>query len=150
MYYADWVPGIGSLVQLVNSVAASIHDLNDASLIDYTIQRAFPFQRSLSSLADRGKNFARDIYNGNEPAKVRRFSEAILKLRDDPGLMSEVTRSGLPSIGPVLLKPEFRDVQRSQRSIFFLVGPERLLADAEKRLAIPMLLRLYPSDLWIN
>ena len=150
MYYADRVPDIGSLVQFVNSVAASIPDLNDASLIDYTLQKAFPFQRSMSSFADRGKNFARDIYDGNEPAKIRRFSEAILKLRDDPGLMSEVTRSGLPSIGPVLLKPEFRNVQRSQRSIFFLVGPERLLADAEKRLAIPRLLRMYPCDFWMD
>src|SRR5947209_19876390 len=98
----------------------------------------------MAAFADRGKNLAQDIYDGNEPAKVRHFSEAILKLRDDPGLMSEVTRSGLPSIGPVLLKPEFRNVQRSQRSVFVLVGPERLLEEAEKRLAIPRLLRLYP------
>lgn len=150
MYYADRVPDIASLIQLVDSAAASIPNLNDASLLDYTLQKAFPFQRSMSSFADRGKNFARDIYDGNEPAKVRRFSEAILKLRDDPGLMSEVTRSGLPSIGPVLLKPEFRNLQRSQRSIFFLVGPERLLAEAEKRLAIPRLLRLYPCDFWMH
>jgi hypothetical protein len=104
----------------------------------------------MSSFADRGKNFARDIYDGNRPAKVRRFSEAILKLRDDPGLMLEVTRSGLPSIGAVLLKPEFRNVQRLQRSIFFLAGPEALLVDAEKRLAIPRLLRMYPCDFWMD
>jgi hypothetical protein len=123
MYYADRVPDIASLVQLVNSVAASIPNLNDASLLDYTLQKAFPFQRSMSAFADRGKNLAHDPYDGNEPAKVRRFSEAILKLRGDPGLMSEVTRSGLPSIGPVLLKPEFRNVQRSQRSVFFWSVP---------------------------
>jgi hypothetical protein len=150
MYYADRVPDIASLVQLVNSVAASIPNLDDASLLDYTLQKAFPFQRSMSAFADRGKNLAHDINDGNEPAKIRRFSEAILRLRDDPGLMSEVTRSGLPSIGPVLLKPEFRNVQRSQRSIFFLVGPERLLAEAEKRLAIPRLLRMYPCDFWMD
>lgn len=142
MYYADRVPDIASLVQFVNSVAASIPSLNDASLIDYTLQKAFPFQRSMSSFGDRGKSLAHDIYDGNEPAKIRRFSETILKLKDDPSLMSEVTRSGLPSIGPVLLEPEFGNVQRSQRSIFLLVGPERLLAEAEKRLAIP---RLLPS-----
>ena len=150
MYYADRVPDIASLVQLVNSVAASIPNLNDASLLDYTLQKAFPFPRSMSAFADRGKNLAHDIYDGNEPAKVRRFSEAILKLRDDPSLMSEVTRSGLPSIGPVLLKPEFINAQRLQRSIFFLIGPERLLAETEKRLAIPRLLRLYPCDFWMD
>jgi Zn-dependent M16 (insulinase) family peptidase len=150
MYYADRVPDIASLVQLVNSVAASIPNLDDASLLDYTLQKAFPFQRSMSAFADRGRSLAHDIYDGNEPAKIRRFSEAILRLRDDRGLMLEVTRSGLPSIGPVLLKPEFRNAQRSQRSIFFLVGPERLLADAEKRLAIPRLLRMYPCDFWMD
>jgi hypothetical protein len=34
--------------------------------------------------------------------------------------------------------------------LFFVVGPERLLADAENRLPIPKLLRLYPSDFWFD
>ena len=53
MYYADGVPDIASLIQLIDSAAASIPNLNDATLIDYTLQKAFPFQRSMSSFADR-------------------------------------------------------------------------------------------------
>jgi Zn-dependent M16 (insulinase) family peptidase len=149
-YYADRSPDLAALIQLVNSIAAGIPKLRDQSLIDYALQKAFPIQRSMSTFANRGKSLAADIYDGNEPEKVRRFSEALLKLREDPKLLSEVTQAGLPSIGSVLLMPEFREQQRTDRSIFFLVGPERLLSDAEKKLAIPKLLRLYRSDFWID
>ncbi len=149
-YYADRVPDITSLVELVNSFAAAIPKLDDPSLVDYVLQKSFPFPRSMSTFTERGKRLAQDIYDGNEPPKIRRFSEAILKLRSDSNLQSEIVQSGLLSIAPVLLKPEFRELQRSERSIFFLVGPERLLADAEKRLALPRLFRLYPSDFWME
>jgi Zn-dependent M16 (insulinase) family peptidase len=149
-YYADRTPDIGALVQLVNSFTARIPDFHDSSLLDYILRKAFPSPRSTSTFTDRGKSLAQDIYNGNEPAKVRRFSEAILKLRNDPNLLSEIIRSGLPSIAPVLLQPSFREAQRRERSIFFMVGTERLLADAEKQLAIPKLIRLYASDFWID
>lgn len=149
-YYADRVPDIASLVELVNSYAAALPKLDDPSLVDYVLQKTFPFPRSMSTFTDRGRRLARDIYDGNEPAKIRRFSEAILKLRSDPNLQSEIIQSGLLSIAPVLLKPEFKELQRPERSIFFLVGPESLLADAEKRLALPKLLRLYPSDFWMD
>jgi hypothetical protein len=81
----------------------------------------------MGTFAERGRRLAEDIYDGNEPEKVRRFSEAILNLRHDPGLFPAMMNSVLPSIAPVLLKPEFRSVQRSKRSIFFFVGPERLV-----------------------
>ena len=35
-------------------------------------------------------------------------------------------------------------------SLFFFTGPERLLADAEKKLGTPKMLRVYPSDFWIG
>jgi len=71
-----------------------------------------------------------------------------LMLKHDPDLLPQILRSGLPSISPVLPEPQFKAVQREERSIFFFIGPERLLADAEKRLAVPKLVRLYPSDFW--
>jgi hypothetical protein len=149
-YHADRIPDIVSLVQLVNSIAGTIPGLRDQSLIDYALQRTFPHPRSMATFATRGKSLAKDIYDGNEPEKVRRFSEALLKLRSDPKLLSEVTQAGLTSIGAVLLEPGFKEQQQAERSIFFLVGSDRLLSDAEKRLAIPKLLRLYRSDFWIN
>lgn len=149
-YYADRVPDIASLVELVNSFANRVSTLHDPLLLDYAMQRSFPFPRSMGTFAERGKRWAEDIYDGNEPAKVRRFSEAVLKLRQDYGLFPEMMKSVLPSLAPVLLKPEFRAMQQTKKSIFFFVGPDRLLTDAERRLSIPRLMRLYASDLWMN
>jgi Zn-dependent M16 (insulinase) family peptidase len=147
-YYADKVPDLASLVSLIDSLADAIPTIEDPALIDYILQKAFPFPRSMSPFAERGKKLAEDIYDGNEPAKVRRFSEAVLMLKHEPDLLPQILRSGLPSIAPVLPEPQFKSVQREERSIFFFIGPESLLADAEKRLSVPKLVRLYPSDFW--
>src|SRR5262249_52007095 len=128
----------------------AIPNLRGQPLIDYALQRTLPHPRSMGTFANRGKSLAKDIYDGNEPEKVRHFSEAVLKLREDPNLLAEATQAGLPSIGAVLLEPRFKEQQRAEKSIFFLMGPDRLLSDAERRLAIPKLLRLYRSDFWID
>jgi hypothetical protein len=149
-YYAGRSPDIPSLIQLVNSIAGTIPHLRDESLIDYALQRTFPLPRSMSTFTERGRGIAKDIRDGNDPAQVRRFSQAILKLRADPNLLAELTQAALDSIGPVLVKGEFTQQQRKARSMFFFVGPERLLTDAENRLVMPRLLRLYPYDFWIE
>jgi Zn-dependent M16 (insulinase) family peptidase len=149
-YYAGRSPDIGALIGLVNSIAATIPQLQDESLIDYALQRTFPIPRAMSTFTERGRGIAKDIRDGNDPAHVRLFSQAILKLRAEPNLLSELTNAALDSIAPVLVKKEFTEQQRKARSLFFFVGPERLLADAENRLHMPKLLRLYPSDFWID
>ena len=97
-----------------------------------------------------GRGIATDIRDGNDPAQVRRFSEAILKLRAEPNLLSELTSLAADSICPVLVKNECMPQQQQTRSLFFFTGPERLLADAEKKLGMPKMLRIYPSDFWID
>lgn len=149
-YYATRCPDVAALIDLVNSVAAGIARLNDASLVDYALQKAFPLPRSMSTFADRGRGIARDIRDGNDPATVRRFYQGILKLRNEPNLLQEITDAALPSISPVLVDSGFREQQREARSLFFFVGPEKLLADTETRLHLPGLLRVYPSDFWID
>src|SRR6185437_5039171 len=148
MYYADRVPDIAALVQRINSFAAELPTLRDKLSLDYTLQKAFPFQRSMLSFTERGKRLACDIRDGRTPATIRRFSEAMVTLRNDPNLMNELAKSAIPTIAPVLLEAQFRDSQRANRSIFFLAGPERLLQDTERRLALPKLLRMYPADFW--
>lgn len=149
-YYAARTPDVTALVQLVNSTAQSLSALRDPSLVDYALQETFPIPRSMSTFTERGRGIARDIRDGIEPARVRRFSQAILELRDAPGLLSELTSTAMESVCPVLIKKECVPQQRRSRSLFFFIGPERLLADAEQKLAIPKLLRLYPSDFWID
>jgi hypothetical protein len=64
--------------------------------------------------------------------------------------LQEITEAALPSISPVLVDSGFREQQREARSLFFFVGPEKLLADTETRLHLPRLLRVYPSDFWMD
>jgi len=104
----------------------------------------------MSTFTERGKSIATDIRDGNDPAQVRRFSEAILKLRAEPNLLSELINLAAYSICPVLVTNECTPQQQQARSLFFFTGPERLLADAEKKLGMPKMLRIYPSDFWIG
>jgi Zn-dependent M16 (insulinase) family peptidase len=149
-FYADRVPDIPSLVELINSIAEGIPSIRDQSLVDYALQQTFSLPRSMSTFSERGRGLANDIRDGNEPEKIRRFSTALLKLRADQNLLSELTHEGLESISPLLIKEEFKSQQRQARLLFFFVGPHRMLVDAEKRLPIPRLLILYASDFWLD
>ncbi|MGB9122122.1 MAG: hypothetical protein WCE73_15985 [Candidatus Angelobacter sp.] len=149
-YFASRSPDVGSLIELVNSIVTTIPQFEDDSLIDYALEGIFSPPRSMLTFTERGKAIAKDIRDGNDPAQVRRFSQAILRLRGEPNLLSELTKTALAAMCPVLIRQECEPQQREARSLFFFVGPERLLADAENRLPIPKLLRLYPSDFWLD
>jgi Zn-dependent M16 (insulinase) family peptidase len=149
-YYAGRSPDVASLIELVNSIVTTIPQFQDDNLIDYALEGTFSPPRSMLTFTERGKAIAKDIRDGNDPAQVRRFSQAILHLRGEPNLLSELTKTALDSMCPVLVRKECEQQQREARSLFFVVGPERLLADTENRLPIPKLLRLYPSDFWFD
>jgi Zn-dependent M16 (insulinase) family peptidase len=149
-YYALRTSDIPTIIELVNSVAGSIPHLQDDFLVDYAFQKTFSPPRSMMTFSERGRGIARDIWDGNDPTQVRRFSEAVLQLRSEPNLLHELIEAGKSAICPVLVMKECAQQQHRARSVFFFTGPERLLADAEKKLDIPKLLRLYPSDFWID
>ena len=148
-YYAERSPDIVALLELVNSTVAALPQSHDPHLIDYALQQTFPIPRSMATFSERGRGIAADIRDGNDPQTIRGFSQAVLELRKDPKLLSELHRTLLDSIGPVLVNQEFEKQQKEKRSLFFLVGPERLLSVAETGLHIS-LYRAYPSDFWID
>lgn len=149
-YYANRVSDIPSLLNLVDSLASKIGDLQDKSLVDYALHESFPLPRSMSTFSERGKALARDLRDGDTPQRIRRFSTSILQLREDPNLFQELTKQGVSSICGVILKPECANQQRFSRSIFFFAGPEKMLSDTENRLNIPKLMRVWPSDYWLQ
>lgn len=149
-FYADRSPDLPSLVNLSNSTAARAPDFRDDMLLDYTLRQSLPLPRSTLSSTERGKALAQDIRDGNTPEKIRRFSEAVLRLRQDPNLFSELTQAGFVSICGVLLDEKCLEQQRASRSLFFFVGPARVLDDVESRLPMPRLLRVWPSDYWVE
>jgi hypothetical protein len=88
--------------------------------------------------------------DGNTPEKVRQFYETLLKLRNEPDLLSELTRVGRDSLCGILLDENCRRQQEVGHSIFFFVGSDTILSDAENRAPIPKLLRVWPSDYWLE
>lgn len=149
-YYADRSPDVPSLINFVNEIAPAVSGLRDPAFVDYAYSNSFASFRAMSSFSERGKAAAQDIRDGLEPENVRRFSEAILSLRKDPNLLSELTEAGFKAICGVLLLDDCSEQHRSENSLFFFVGSEQVLSDVEKRLSIPNFRKLYPSDFWID
>jgi Zn-dependent M16 (insulinase) family peptidase len=148
-YYADRIPDVPALIEFVNVTAQKIDRLNEDKLVDYALSGIFSFSREMLPLSKRGRELANDIRDGVQPDKLRRFSEAILEMRRDTNLASDLKRAGLASICGVLLLEDCRPQQAHTESTFFFIGSEKILTEAEKRLSISGLRRLYPHDYWI-
>lgn len=149
-YYADRIPDIPALISIINSAAAKIPQLNDPFLVDYALRQIFPLPRSMNSFSERGWAMAQDIWNATPPEKIRRFTQSILQLRNNPHLLSELTREGFQSICGVLVDPGCKIRQRSSRSVFFFIGSDAALSEVKTRLPVTDLYRIWPSDYWVD
>jgi Zn-dependent M16 (insulinase) family peptidase len=149
-YTANRVPDIAALIKLVNSTASAVADPKDPSIVDYTVSQVFWFSRAASTFSDRGKAMAQDLRDGNDPPTIRRFSEAVLSLSKEPGLSAEIATAALPSICGVLLREDCKAQQQAGNSLFFFMGSEKVLSDAEQAVPVPKLLWAWPSDYWIQ
>jgi Zn-dependent M16 (insulinase) family peptidase len=148
-YYADRSLDLPSLISALNSGAEGIANMQDPYLVDYAFRQTFSIPRSIYTFPIRERVLAQEIRDGNAPEKVRRFYEALLRLRKDPDLLSELRHAGRDSLCGILLEERCKAQQQGNHSIFFFVGSEQILSDAEKRFPIPKLLRLWPSDYWL-
>src|SRR5205823_1402351 len=99
----------------------------DPLLVDHALRQVFSVPRSVETFSRRGIAIANDIRDGDDPAKIRRFSEAILSLRKEPNLLAELTQEGEEAIAPILFDEKFKEQQRAAKSIFFFVASEHVL-----------------------
>jgi Zn-dependent M16 (insulinase) family peptidase len=148
-YYADRSPNLTALIQFVNSSVQKNSPPPDQTLVDYAFSQTFPLPRSMLNFSQRGLALARDIRDSQRPEKVRRFSLELLKLRSDPRLPHELIEERASSIGSVLTSHQRNQRQQSARSIFFFIGPPRMLSDAETHLKSQTFLYVCPADYWM-
>src|SRR5947209_337547 len=148
--YADRSPDIPQLITLLNAVAEDTSNLNDSFILDYALRQTFSVPRTVYTPSVRGIAIAQDLRDGNDPHTIRKIGRAILKLRHDPSLFSELTRAAVPSICGILLESKCMEQQKSSHSIFFFVGSSKTLSDIGTHLSVPRLLRLSPSDYWLQ
>ena len=125
----------------------------DTSLTDYVVSLAVGQFRSADDYEARGEAMANDLADGVTPESVKQFRLAVLKLRNEPGLINqvykykdEVYETILPGYG----KPS-KDVTGGS---FFVIGPEKQMVAYEVYLksvegASTTLYRLYPRDFWM-
>ncbi len=93
---------------------------------------------------------AQDLRDGDDPATIRRFSDAILRLSQQPGLSAELRSAAVSSICGVLVRDDCKTEQETGNSVFFFVGSEQALSTAKQAVPIPQLLLVWPSDYWIQ
>jgi Zn-dependent M16 (insulinase) family peptidase len=149
-YYADRSPDLSTLIQFVLSASKGIKQLPDEGLLDYVFSETFAFSRAVFSPSQRGRLLALDFRDGIRPEIIRHFSEAVIRLRETPLLLQEIKQNGFDSICGVLLEESCVSQQQRNHSIFFFIGSEGILNDAEKRLSISRMVRLYPRDYWMK
>jgi Zn-dependent M16 (insulinase) family peptidase len=149
-YYADRSPDVPALLKLVNATAAKTSELHDQFLVDYALRQTLSTPRSMYSISDRGRAIAEDIRDGNTPEKIRRFSKALLALRNNPDLAAKLKRAAPAAMGTVLPGEENLGFQSKGRSIFIFAASEEILKDVERRLPSGKLQRAWPSDFWIQ
>jgi hypothetical protein len=149
-YQANKSPDIPALVGIVNAAVDGIPALDEHGLVDYALAQFFAFSRKTRSTADRGREMAYDLRDGNDPDKVRRFSKAILGLREKQDLAHALKVLNLPSTCGVLLRTDCREIQSRSHSVLIFVGTDQTLANIEKQTAVGNLKRIYPCDFWIE
>jgi hypothetical protein len=148
-YYADRSLDIPSLVSALESGVAGMANMRNPYLVDYAFRQMFSLPRSIYTFPVRERALVQEVRDGNTPEKVRRFYEALLRLRKEPDLLSELRRVSTNSLCGILLEERCKAEHTADHSIFFFVGSEKTLSDAEKRLSVPKLLRIWPSDYWL-
>lgn len=149
-YYADKISNLPGLLSDMISQADQLSKLRDPYLVDYAFRQSFSVPRSIYSFSIRERVLAQEIRDGNTPEKARRFNSALLKLRNEPHLLEEMTHTAHLALCGILLEDSCKARQSDLHSLFFFVSSERALSSAENHPPIPTLLRVWPSDYWFE
>jgi Zn-dependent M16 (insulinase) family peptidase len=150
LYYADRCPSVQATLAFVRALTQDISRITDQSSIDYAFAQVFAFSRAAQSLTARGEAMATDLTEGMAPARIKRFSQALLRLRTDQRLLERV-REALPGVvAKVRPGPEYPLAKAAAQSLFFFIAPEPQLNAVEAELPGMPLYRLWPSDFWLE
>jgi Zn-dependent M16 (insulinase) family peptidase len=150
LYYADRCPSVRATLAFVRHLAQDVSWLSEKSYIDYALAQTFNFSRLGQTWAERADAMASDLAEGLTPERMLRFSQRVLQLRRDPELLERI-RQALPRIIARVTQGEGDlAVQSAAQSIFFVIAPERQLAELEDATQRRPWARVWPSDFWLE
>jgi Zn-dependent M16 (insulinase) family peptidase len=149
-YYAERTPELPQTLRFViNEVKKAPLD---SSIIDYTLSLALAENRAASEFENRGEAMATDIAEGITPTVVTRFRKAMLKLRKDEQLLTQIYAHKdeqyeqlLPGYG--------KKASGIKGATYLVIGPEKQMKAYEAYLNSTnqeeQLFRIYPRDFWM-
>jgi hypothetical protein len=150
LYYADRCPSVRTTLAFVRSLAQDVSWLSEPSYVDYALAQIFNFSRVGQAWTARAEAMAIDLAEGLTPAQMQGFSQKLLQLRQDPHLLERL-REALPRvIARITLGQGDSPSEAVAQPIFFVIAPERQLAELEVDLPARRLARLWPSDFWLD
>lgn len=150
-YYAERTP---ELPQTLRFVINEIKNAPiDSNAVDYVVSLAVSGNRAASEYEIRGEAMAANLADGITPDMVKNFRRAVLQLRKQPNLLSQIyfyKDSVYQKILPGYGMPS-RDVKNAMN---FVIGPEKQMKAYEAYLKSTqgnntVLYRLYPRDFWM-
>jgi hypothetical protein len=123
----------------------------DPSLLEYVIALAFQESYASGSYEGRAQAIANDLADNIPPAKVKKFREAILALRNQPDTAKEVMGRVDAAYGPILpgYGPHAKDVPGA---VYFIIGNDKQFSAMDADVAAredEHVYRLYPRDYWL-
>ena len=148
-YYAERVPDISQTLHFAIDVVK--RGPRDPQLAEYAIAQAFRESYAAGAYEVRARSIADDLADGITPEKVKRFRTALLNLRREPKLASELfarvdTVYGKPFPG---YGPQTRNVPGA---VYYIIGADKqfntLDAEVQSR-EDEHVFKLYPRDYWL-
>jgi hypothetical protein len=150
LYYADRCPSVRATLAFVRAMAEAVPPPVQPSAVDYALAQTFAFSRTALSPSARAEAMAIDLREGLTPARMRRFSHILQRLRRDPQLRQRLRDTVPRVVATVTLGPEPRALQSAAQAVFFVIAPESQLAELEGDIPGKHLPRVWPSDFWLD
>ena len=148
-YYAERMPEIPQTLHFAIDVVKK--GPRDPKLVEYMIAMAFQESDAAAGYEARAEAMANNLADGVTPDKVRKFREAMLKLRSEPGIASEIFARVdkvygkiMPGYGP--------KAKETPGAVYYVIGNDKQFramdADVQVR-EDEHVYKLYPRDYWL-
>jgi len=148
-YYAERMPEIPQTLHFAIDVIKT--GPRDPQFGEYAIALAFQPSNAPDSYENRAEDIADDLTDGVTPAKVRKFREKLLALRQEPNLADELF-GRMDAVYAKILPGYGARPKASQGSVYFMIGDRKqftaLDADVQAR-EDQHVYKLFPRDYWL-
>jgi Zn-dependent M16 (insulinase) family peptidase len=148
-YYAERMPEVPQTLHFAIDVVKK--GPRDPKLVEYVIAMAFQESNAAGSYEGRAEAIANDLADGITPAKVRQFRQAILALRQVPGVADQIFQRVDKVYGRLLpgYGPKAKD---NPGAVYYIIGNDKQFramdADVQVR-EDEHVYKLYPRDYWL-